>query len=44
MSNKQWKQGGECSKCLRQKYCNKKRVNKLISNKVAEFFVKGGAV
>lgn len=24
MSNEQWKQGGDCSKCRRQKYCKKK--------------------
>ena len=50
MSKEQWKRGGDCNKCRRQKYCskvcneNKRRANKLISNKVAEFFKKGGAV
>lgn len=48
MSNEQWKHGGNCDKCRREKYCskpcseNKKRINKLINDKVAEFFVKGG--
>lgn len=38
----QWKQGGDCEKCRRRKYCNKsctmhkKRVDAIVMNEIAK--------
>ena len=44
MSNEQWKQGGECSKCRRQKYCkkecseHKRMIDRVVRMGVAKYF------
>ena len=51
--NEQWKHGGDCTKCRRQKYCSKeckasrnateRYVSGLVAKYITDAIVKGGA-